>query len=379
MELTFAQIARLPVLTPERPVYLLYGREQVLLEEALGKLLAGVRQAAGAEPDVAALYGNGTTCEQIAGELANLSLLGAGKVVVVREAQRLRAPEQNRLAALLPRLGAGSLLVLLAGEPTYDSRTRRRKVLGEKLESAVRAVGVTIEFPTFREQDAERWLLTEAKEAGLRLDPQAAAQMVLLAGADLLRLRNELAKVLAYAGTAGQVSVEEISQVVSRSPEATIFELIDAIGDRRPDQALAALKILLDAGEPEQRILVLLARQIRLIWQAKYLAERGFVKRSGVNVPPEVARDLLPRDSSLNVMGQLQRPFLREKLLRQAQAFSWPALRQGLERVLAADLAFKGIEGEVDNPRLMLEMLVLTLASGGRRAPVAAGRGRFAR
>ena len=75
MELTFAQIARLPVLTPGGRS--IYGREQVL-EEALGKLLAGVRQAAGAEPDVA-LYGNGTTCEQIAGELANLSLLGAGK------------------------------------------------------------------------------------------------------------------------------------------------------------------------------------------------------------------------------------------------------------------------------------------------------------
>jgi len=174
--------------------------------------------------------------------------------------------------------------------------------------------------------------------------------------------------VISYAGPARTVAVADVDLVVSRSPEATVFELIDAIGDRRPDTALAALKILLDAGEPEQRILALIARQIRLIWQAKWLAEAGYLKRSGPQVPNEVVRDLLPKEGSTSVMSQVQRSFLREKLLRQAAAFSWQAMRRGLERVLAADLAFKGIEGEVDNPRLILEMLVLELASGRRPA-----------
>ncbi|HEX2999073.1 MAG TPA: hypothetical protein VHR86_02395 [Armatimonadota bacterium] len=77
-------------------------------------------------------------------------------------------------------------------------------------------------------------------------------------------------------------------------------------------------------------------------------------------------QNLLPHDRSTSVMSQVNRPFLREKLLRQAGAFSWGALRRGMERVLAADLAFKGIEGDVDDPRLVLEMLVLELASSGR-------------
>ena len=97
-------------------------------------------------------------------------------------------------------------------------------------------------------------------------------------------------------------------------------------------------------------------------------------------MPPEVIHDLLPRDNSVSVMSQVQRPFLREKLLRQAAAFPWPALHRALERILAADLSFKGIEGEIDNPRLVLEILVLELASGRKRAPasspVPAGRGR---
>ncbi|MBI3946310.1 MAG: DNA polymerase III subunit delta [Armatimonadetes bacterium] len=363
MELQYARIARRPVLVPERPVYLLYGREQVLLEEALGKLLAGVRQDAGADPDVQTLYGSAATCEVIASELANLSLLGGGKVVVVREAQRMRAPEQTRLAALVPRLAMGALLVLMAGEPTYDSRTKRRRVLGEKLETAVREAGVTVAAPAFSERDAERWLLAEAKEAGIDLETEAAGHMVLLAGADLVRLRNELAKVVAYIGGTGRATVADIELVVSRSPEATVFELIDAIGDRRPDRALSALKILLDGGEPEQRILALIARQVRLIWQAKWLAEQGYLKRGGAQVPLEVVRDLLPRERATSIMSQIHQSFLREKLLRQAAAFSWPAVRQGLERVLAADLAMKGIEGEVDDPRLILEVLVLELAN----------------
>lgn len=367
MELQYAQISRLPVLRAERPVYLLFGREQVLIEDVLGRLLAGVRQDADADPDVQTLHGHGTSCEQIAGELANLSLLGAGKVVVLRDSQRMRAPEQAKLAALLPKLGPGSLLVMLAGEPTYDSRTKKRKLLSEKLEESVRAVGVTIEFPSFREQDAERWVLASAKDAGVKVDPQAASRMVQLAGVDLMRLRNELEKVIGYAGRAGMVTVEDVELVVSRSPEATVFELIDAIGAQRPDRALASLKVLLDAGEPEQRILALIARQIRLLWQTKYLVENGYLKRSGPQVPPEVVRDTLPRDNTLSIMPQVQRPFLRDKLMAQAAALGWPALRRGLERVLAADLAFKGIEGEVDDSRLVLEMLVLELASGRKR------------
>ncbi|HEX2999074.1 MAG TPA: DNA polymerase III subunit delta [Armatimonadota bacterium] len=219
------------------------------------------------------------------GELANLSLMGTGKVVVVREANRMRAPEQAKLAELLPRLGRESLLVLLAGEATYDSRAKRKKILAEKLESMVRKVGVTIEFPAFRDQDAERWVVNAAKEAGVEMEPRAAGQMVLLAGAELSRLRNELEKVITFAGADRKVSVADIALVVSRSPEATVFELIDAIGNRHPDQALSALKILMDAGEPAPRILAMIVRQIRLIWQAKYLAEKGYLKHNGANVP----------------------------------------------------------------------------------------------
>lgn len=375
MDLKYGQIAHQRALIPERPVYLLYGREQVLLEEVLEKLLSGVRQAHGASPEVQGLYGSAATCEQIALELANLSLMGMGKVVVVREAQGMRSAEQTRLATLVPRLKKGALLVLMAGEPTYDSRTKKRRVLNERLETAVREAGVAIEVPAFRKEDAVAWLREEAKSAGVLLEPQAAWRMVNLAGTDLLRLRNELAKVAAYVGPSAVATVETVEQVVSHSPEATVFRVVDAIGERRPDQALAALKTLLDRGEAEQHILALIARQIRLIWQAKWLAEQGYLKGKGDQVPPEV-HQLLPREGSTNVLRELsgKEDYLREKWLRQAAAFSWKALRQGLERILAADLAIKGIDGEVDNPRLILEMLVLELASSDR-LPHRAARG----
>ena len=365
MDLPYLKISRQKKVVPDHTVYLVYGREEVLVEDVVAKLVAGAREAAGGDPDVQALHGSGAKCDQVADELANFSLMGAGKVVILRAAHQMRAPEQARLAAL-PRIGPGSLLILTADEASYDSRARKKRILSDKLETAIRGVGVLIEVPAFREQDAERWVVAAAKEAGVTMEPRAAAQMVLLAGADLTRLRNELEKLIAYAGATKSVSVADVNLVVTRSPEATVFELIDAIGDRRPDTALTALKVLLDSGEAEPKILALVARQLRLIWQTKYLAERGYLKRSGAQVPAEVVRDVLPKDRSASVMIQVQRPFLREKLLRQAGAFSWDALHRGLERVLAADLAFKGIEGEVDNPRLVLEMLVLELASGRR-------------
>ncbi|HEX2999075.1 MAG TPA: hypothetical protein VHR86_02405 [Armatimonadota bacterium] len=51
MDLVYAQIAHRAAITPDHAVYLLSGRDQVLLEDALGKLIAGVKQTTGAAPD----------------------------------------------------------------------------------------------------------------------------------------------------------------------------------------------------------------------------------------------------------------------------------------------------------------------------------------
>ena len=158
------------------------------------------------------------------------------RVVVVREAQRLRAPSEppgRPAAAPGCWLAAGA-----AGQRTHLRLAHPpAQVLGEKL-GAVRAVG-DHRFSTFASKT--RAVAADRGERGrLRLDPQAAAQMVLLAGADLLRLRNNSPGArLRRNGRAGERRGDFAG---GQSLAGRRSELIDAIGDRRPDQALAALR-----------------------------------------------------------------------------------------------------------------------------------------
>jgi len=113
---------------------------------------------------------------------------------------------------------------------------------------------------------------------------------------------------------------------------------VEALGEPDPHKRLTALAQLLDLGEKEPKILVMLARQLRLLIKFKESAGAG-PGAPGLNIPP----------------------WNLKKLTQQAGRFSEAALRSHLFLLHHVDLQLKTSAG---SPRVWLEWALLKMGPG---------------
>jgi DNA polymerase-3 subunit delta len=353
--------------TPLARVYLFQGPEDRRKREALETLIQTAVPAE--EREFALEYfdadSSGTTAESVLAAVAAPSFLASRRVVIVTDAGRLRDRrhhrDQERFAAAIPRLSEIACLVFVAWAEDEDGGARR-SVVGEKLESAIKKAGKVMEFPLLKADQATAAAVAEAAKLGKKLLPAAAGALVRAVGSDLDRLCNEVEKLALYAGDRPTITEEDVAALVALAPDDNIFHLLDAVADRKRTRAVQLLHDLLDSGEPPARILSLIARQLRLVWQAKFLAEHRIPLRTAPSaLPDEVAR-LLPRENSVLALVARQ-PFQERRCLAQARVFTWDQLHRGFDRLVRTEAGVKGMEMGPDDPRLALELLIVDLCS----------------
>jgi len=188
---------------------------------------------------------------------------------------------------------------------------------------------------------------------------------------DLGRVFEELEKLVPYAGDRNRIEEEDVDRVVPESISSRVFELTDAIGGKDLSKALKALWQTLRSGEPPIKVHALITRQIRLIFQAKLIMQRGIIRgdmrmmdyrRFSETVYrniPDMAVNLLPSSRQYNLLKQ--KPFPLFQALRLADNFTIDELKRDMERLLEADIALKTSRA---SPELILEELVIDLCSG---------------
>jgi len=115
---------------------------------------------------------------------------------------------------------------------------------------------------------------------------------------------------------------------------------VEALGEPGAHKRLNALGQLLDLGEPAAKILVMLARQLRLLIHLKEGGARGAANQSrSLALPPRVLKNLA----------------------QQAPRFSEAALRSHLSLLHQIDWQLKTSGG---SPRLWLEWALLKMGPG---------------
>jgi DNA polymerase III delta subunit len=350
---------------PER-VILLTGPEAGRKTKEAADLVRAHVAADWADFDSETLDGHTTTADRALANVATAPLGEGRRIVLLRDTQQMDAEEQKRLAAGLARIPASGLLILHTGAPVVeDGKTKRGSVVAIELTNAVKKTGGRIlDFGLPRVEDLRGWLAAEAKRLHKTLAPDALALLAQLPGEDQLRAATELAKAAAHAGDAPTITVADVEATLSRGPDDVIFKLCDAVGARRTAEALGHVATLFQSGaRPESvapRALVLLARQIRLLAQFKYLAGKNLVGRNAPPLPPEIAK-LLPADGAAATLANPRTAWMADKYAVQARHFSGTELLERLEKLLQADLALKGVLPGGDSPRLVLQRLVLEL------------------
>ena len=360
MKLSYGKWAKLEGMSFAGAWLLLSGPEERLKREALARLRAEARErGAGEEVSWETIDGRGASAREVLNRCHTGSLFGGARVLVVREAERMPAGQQEELARGVGPLPEGVSVVLMAGE----REGRRRGGVVAALARAIAERGIVIEFPSLGPAEAAQWAIARAKELGKRLEPAAARKLAeQKIGTDLGDLEQEVEKLALFVGDLDLISVSHVDEVTPRLIEEDVFRLIDALERRSAGRAVAIVRELTgERREPPERILGMLARSMRLVWQAKVLLERGW--RPAQEVDEESAA-LLPQDPRKNARGLFARQTWQAKrAATQASAMSWGRLAKAMRALHECDLALKGIEGNVSDGAVAIELLVEQLCA----------------
>jgi len=339
-----------PTPSPESCWQVYYGPNEEARRRALALALDDMLPQADREFALDRMEGPTATAGAVIVSAQTLPFLAPRRVVLVTDAQAMPRGEQTALAGMLDKVSPPARVVL---EITRESE--RKAPLEQTLWRALGKCAALHEFPHLAPQEAQDWVVRRAHEAGVTLDNAAAVALVQRLGTDTAALANELDKLALSLEPGGRITRQVVLDLSPRQPEDDIFALTDAIGERRTGPALRLLSDLVRFHrEPPPRVLFMVARQLRQIWQAKALAEAGW--RPGAAVP-EQATALLPDPAAATRMPS----WLYGRLRQQATRFTWDHLQAALVRVLQCDLAIKDIEGGVADPVLALELMVCDL------------------
>jgi len=221
-------------------------------------------------------------------------------------------------------------LVLVAGEK-IDLR--------RKLVKAAQKTGQVLEFPALRGGELNNWIEERFQSCGKKVERRGVEFLTVAVGSNLSLLAGEIEKIALFSVADGKVTLSDVMGLASRSSAINVFDLMDAVGGRDASTAIHQLREIVKSGEPEIKILALLAKNLRVMLQAKTLAGQGI----GEN----------------ELVGQLGvHPYMAKKGLQQSRNFTARELADDLEVLLEADLAMKTGKGEVLG---LMEMAILKM------------------
>ncbi|KNZ68835.1 DNA polymerase III subunit delta [Thermincola ferriacetica] len=323
------------------PVYLFWGEETFLLEEVLAKFKYQLIPPDVRDFNMDVVEGKNVSPEDIVRLATTLPFMSDKRVVIIENADLFKAQKKTGEKSDQAK-SQEELLIEYCKQPldttclifTSDSVDRKKKLF-----KAVQETGMAVEFTPLKDTELNDWVENRINGMGKNIETEAVDELVAAVGSNLRMLDAELRKLFNYTGERKVINREDVLQLVSKTTNLSIFELVDAVGERNSQKAIQLMREMIIYGEPPVRLLFMVAKHFRTLLQAKTLYLTGYAEKQ--------------------VATQLQiHPYVARKCVRQSKNFSREELEQALEKILETDISIKTSYRE---PVLALELLFVNL------------------
>ncbi len=258
--------------------------------------------------------------EGILVELATVSWGDSSKIVILRNGELVPAGTMEKIALWIEAHPNANCLALFMDK--LDKRLKYPKIL--------RKFALEIECEALEGDKLVRYVMDYCTEQGKAIKRDTAELFLERVGSDLLVIHNELEKLFALSNEREEITTQDVKAIASLSPgqvaNHTVFQMTDLIVQKRRQEALEVLHLLMSTGEPALRLLPLIERQLRLILAAK---------TTTANL-----------DDTAKQMGE-SNSYALKKILGHAKKYKIEEIFEGFRAVLHADRELKlGVPGE---------------------------------
>lgn len=260
-----------------KQAYLLFGIEDYLKRLYRDRLVKAL-VAEGDTMNYAYFEGKGVDVKELV-DLAETMPFFAERRVIVLENSGLFKSGGADLAEYVGEMPETAAFIFVESE--VDKRG--------KLYKAVQKKGRAVELSTQDEGTLKRWIAGKVKDEGKRISEQTVLYLLGKVGTDMENITKELEKVFCYAHGRDEVTTKDVDAVCVTQISSHIFDMVDAVAGKKRRRALDLYYDLLALKEPPMRILFLMVRQFRILYQVKQFDRKGYGRKeiaAKAGVPP---------------------------------------------------------------------------------------------
>jgi DNA polymerase-3 subunit delta len=335
-------------------LHIFTGDDNYTIRQALEEIKKGIGDHTALMTNTTILEGRQVTIEQLQNACETVPFLAEKRLVVVEgllarfeskgRPGRKKATRNNgnqeeykAFAEIVKRVPEFTELVLIDGKINTNNPFMREMLPTKRVRT----------FPLLKEPQLREWIERRVKADGGSISPEAVKLLIRFVGNDLWMMANEVDKLNLFSA-GRRIEVADVTMAVSYAQEASVFSMVDAIVESRAGVAQELYQQLIRQGAAPAQLLVMLGRQVRIIYQIKDMRSRR-----------------ITRNEIQSKLG-LTSDFVLRKAWEQADRYSKSRLEEVYHKLLEADMSMKTgkYEGE-----LALNILIAELTQSGAVKP----------
>lgn len=246
-------------------VYLLYGTNDFAIQKEIEKITKDFDKMNISKYDLTE-----DDIKDVISDAETFSMFADSKVVIAENAAIFTSSGSGDLETLenyLAHINPNTILIFTVNEEKVDER----KKITKKIKKDYKLI-------SFNQNETPNSLVRNLLN-DYNITSSNINLLIDRVGTNPLILENEVNKIKLYKDDK-TVTKEDIINLTTKRPEIDIFKLIDDIVMKNKDEALEIYNEMLKVNEEPLKIVILLASQFRLMYQAKELAKKGYSEKN---------------------------------------------------------------------------------------------------
>ncbi len=312
-----------------KQVYLLFGEENYLKKQYKDRLTKALISD-GDTMNYAYYEGKGIDVKEIIDLSETMPFFSERRLIVIENSGFFKNATAE-LAEYMKEIPETTYFIFV--ETELDKRGKMFKAVKDK--------GRIVELARQDEKTLVRWIYGNVKKEGKQIAESTIYYLLSKCGTDMENLQKEMEKLFCYTLNNDVINMEDIDAICTTQITNEIFDMVNAVAEKKQKRALDRYYNLLALKEPAMRILYLLSRQFRLLMEVKEMAGEGYDKKT------------IASKAGLH-------PYAVGKYIEQSRSFSQEELRKILEESVDIEERVKtGRLGDV----LAVELFIVKYSS----------------
>jgi len=322
----------------EKSIYFLCGEESYFIDKIADTIENHALTESEKSFNQEILYGTDVTAKRLISIARSYPVMAERKVIILKEADRMKKEEFESLESLIEKPIASTLLVIIYKKKKPDMRLKINKLLSTN--------SVFIECKPVYENQISDWIAEFIHEKGYQMDAESIDIVAQHLGTNLQVIENELSKIFLMMAGSGQkrISRDLVYETINIDRDYNVFQLMEFVAKRDHFQCQLIIDQMLKNVKDNPSI-VIVSQLFKYFTTLSWLRQQNIVS------------DALIQEKTGTKYPAYQ------KFKTGVGNFQLLKIKQNMLHLFEADLSLKGVGGSRMSEAHIMKTLIYKILS----------------